>query len=66
MTNRPLLAAIAVTVLMQLAALYVPALNRVFTTEPLSTSSCSPASHYRRGVRRRRAREIPHSQGNSA
>jgi Ca2+-transporting ATPase len=36
MTNRPLLAAIAVTVLMQLAALYVPALNRVFTTEPLS------------------------------
>ena len=36
MTNKPLLAAVVLTVLMQMAALYVPALYRVFTTAPLS------------------------------
>ncbi len=36
MTNMPLLAAVALTVLMQTAVLYVPALNRIFTTTPLS------------------------------
>ena len=35
-SNRPLLAAVALTLLLQLATLYVPALNAVFGTEPLS------------------------------
>jgi Ca2+-transporting ATPase len=36
LTNRPLLLAIAVTILAQLAVIYVPALNVVFKTEPLT------------------------------
>jgi Ca2+-transporting ATPase len=35
-SNRPLLGAVALTLLLQLATLYVPALNGVFGTEPLS------------------------------
>jgi Ca2+-transporting ATPase len=35
-SNRPLLSAVAVTVLLQLAVIYVPALNPIFHTAPLS------------------------------
>jgi Ca2+-transporting ATPase len=35
-SNRPLFAAVALTVVLQLATLYVPALNRIFRTEALS------------------------------
>ena len=35
-SNRPLLGAVALTLLLQLATLYVPALNAIFGTEPLS------------------------------
>jgi Ca2+-transporting ATPase len=35
-SNRPLLGAVAVTVLLQLAVIYVPALNPIFHTAPLS------------------------------
>jgi Ca2+-transporting ATPase len=35
-SNRPLLGAVAITLILQLATLYVPGLNPVFGTEPLS------------------------------
>jgi Ca2+-transporting ATPase len=35
-SNRPLFGAVALTVVLQLATLYVPALNRIFRTEALS------------------------------
>ncbi len=38
LSNRLLLAAVAVTFLLQMATLYVPLLNRIFHTEPLSMS----------------------------
>ena len=38
LTNRPLILAIAVTILAQLAVIYIPALNVVFKTEPLTFS----------------------------
>ncbi|MGI9265489.1 MAG: cation transporting ATPase C-terminal domain-containing protein, partial [Gammaproteobacteria bacterium] len=37
-SNRPLIAAIAVTILGQLAVVYVPALNVVFKTQPLTAA----------------------------
>lgn len=37
-SNRPLLLAITVTVLAQLAVIYAPALNRIFGTQPLSAA----------------------------
>jgi len=37
-TNRPLIAAIAVTVVAQLAVVYVPVFNAVFKTEPLTAA----------------------------
>jgi Ca2+-transporting ATPase len=37
-SNRPLLIAVLVTVALQLATIYLPALNPVFKTEPLSTA----------------------------
>jgi P-type Ca2+ transporter type 2C len=37
-TNRPLLAAVALTVILQLAVVYVPALNVLFKTTPLSAA----------------------------
>lgn len=37
-TNRPLIMAIAATILAQLAVIYVPALNVVFKTEPLTVA----------------------------
>lgn len=36
-SNRPLLGAIALTVMLQLAVVYVPFLNPIFNTEPLTT-----------------------------
>jgi Ca2+-transporting ATPase len=36
MTNRPLLGAVTLTVLLQLAVVYVPALNTLFSTVPLT------------------------------
>jgi Ca2+-transporting ATPase len=36
LSNKPLLGAVGLTLVLQLAAIYVPALNRVFKTEPLS------------------------------
>lgn len=36
MSNKPLLGAVLLTVLMQLAIIYVPAANRLFRTQPLS------------------------------
>ncbi len=38
LSNKPLVAALAATLLMLLAVLYVPALNRLFQTRPLSAS----------------------------
>jgi Ca2+-transporting ATPase len=38
LSNRPMLAAIALTLLLQLAVIYVPALNAVFHTRPLPLS----------------------------
>jgi len=38
LSNRPLLGAVLLTVALQLATLYVPALNKVFRTEPLSAA----------------------------
>jgi Ca2+-transporting ATPase len=35
LSNKPLLGAVALTVLLQLALIYVPALNNVFSTQPL-------------------------------
>jgi Ca2+-transporting ATPase len=35
-SNKPLSGAVALTVLLQLAFIYVPALNRLFSTHPLS------------------------------
>jgi Ca2+-transporting ATPase len=37
-SNRPLLIAVLVTVALQLATIYLPALNPVFKTEPLSAA----------------------------
>jgi Ca2+-transporting ATPase len=37
-SNRPLLAAVVLTFLLQVATLYVPALNPIFKTTPLSTA----------------------------
>ena len=37
-TNRPLLAALAITVLAQLAIIYVPVFNKIFKTQPLAAS----------------------------
>jgi Ca2+-transporting ATPase len=36
LSNRPLLGAVVLTILLQMATIYVPALNAVFDTEPLS------------------------------
>jgi Ca2+-transporting ATPase len=36
LTNKPLLASVAVTIFLQFLAIYVPALNPVFRTQPLS------------------------------
>jgi Ca2+-transporting ATPase len=38
-TNKPLLGAVGLTVLLQVAVLYVPALNRLFHTEPLGAAA---------------------------
>jgi Ca2+-transporting ATPase len=38
LTNRPLLGAVTLTVLLQLAVLYVPALNTLFSTVPLTAA----------------------------
>jgi Ca2+-transporting ATPase len=39
LSNKPLLGAVALTVLLQMAVVYVPVLNRVFHTEPLSAKA---------------------------
>jgi Ca2+-transporting ATPase len=38
MSNRPLLGAVAIAIALQLAIIYVPALNRLFKTQPLSAA----------------------------
>jgi len=43
MSNRPLTAAVALTVLLQLALVYVPALNAVFATVPLTPGQLAAA-----------------------
>ena len=43
LSNKPLLGAVGLTVALQLAAIYVPALNRVFKTEALSAAELALA-----------------------
>jgi Ca2+-transporting ATPase len=43
LSNKPLLGAVALTVLLQMAVVYVPALNRLFHTEPLSAGALALA-----------------------
>jgi Ca2+-transporting ATPase len=43
LTNKPLLGAVCVTLVLQLATVYVPALDNVFKTEPLSASELALA-----------------------
>lgn len=43
LTNKPLLGAVGLTVLLQMAVVYVPVLNRVFHTEPLSAAALALA-----------------------
>ena len=43
LTNKPLLGAVCVTLVLQLATVYVPALNGVFKTEPLSAGELALA-----------------------
>jgi Ca2+-transporting ATPase len=44
LSNRPLLGAVSLTVLLQLAVVYVPALNAIFKTVPLTAAQLSGAA----------------------
>ncbi|HEV2609832.1 MAG TPA: cation-translocating P-type ATPase C-terminal domain-containing protein [Noviherbaspirillum sp.] len=46
-SNLPLLGAVLPTFLLQMATVYVPALNPIFDTQPLTAPNCCSAWNYR-------------------